>query len=105
MNAILIYTTSGDSEGTLGGLVRLGKKDRLEAILKRAIENSVWCSSDPVCNDIGISTGQGVHHLNVAACHNCTYLPETSCEEFNRYLDRGLVSTLTRESTGFFNNH
>ncbi|MCC3359103.1 DUF1998 domain-containing protein [Bacillus sp. REN16] len=104
MNAILIYTASGDSEGTLGGLVRLGKKERLLSILERAIEKSQWCSSDPVCNDIGMSTGQGVHHLNVAACHNCSYLPETSCEEFNRYLDRGLVSALTGERTGFFDS-
>lgn len=104
MNAILIYTASGDSEGTLGGLVRLGKRERLVNILEKAIEKSVWCSSDPVCNDIGMSTGQGIHHLNVAACHNCSYLPETSCEEFNRYLDRGLVSSLTGGKIGFFDS-
>ncbi|WP_343899208.1 hypothetical protein, partial [Arthrobacter rhombi] len=26
-----------------------------------------------------------------AACHSCALLPETSCEMFNRWLDRGLL--------------
>jgi hypothetical protein len=29
--------------------------------------------------------------LEGAACHSCLYVPETSCERFNRYLDRALV--------------
>lgn len=102
MNGFLIYTASGDSEGTMGGLVRLGKKDKLESLLRKTIEKASWCSSDPVCNEIGLSSGQGVHHLNVAACHNCSYVPETSCEEFNRFLDRGLVNIYSDENYGFF---
>src|SRR5699024_7997751 len=34
MNGILIYTSSGDSEGSLGGLVRQGKAENLGRIIK-----------------------------------------------------------------------
>ncbi|PEY44782.1 hypothetical protein CN356_32060, partial [Bacillus cereus] len=87
MNGFMIYTSSGDSEGTMGGLVRMGKKDSIFSLLDRAIRKSSWCSSDPVCSDIGKTSGQGYHHMNLSACHNCSYLPETSCEEFNMILD------------------
>ncbi|WP_431804967.1 DrmB family protein [Halobacillus andaensis] len=103
MNGFLIYTASGDSEGTLGGLVRLGQTQNLIQILQKGIEKARWCSSDPVCTDIGIQSGQGIHSLNVAACHNCGYLPETSCEEFNMFLDRSLlVGTPNNPEIGFF---
>lgn len=98
MNGFLIYTASGDSEGTMGGLVRLGKEDILNRILGKVIENAVWCSSDPVCNEIGIDKGQGRDYLNGAACHNCSYTSEISCEEFNKYLDRGLISSYETSS-------
>ena len=58
MNAIVIYTASGDAEGSLGGLVRQGEPGRLEAMLRQAVEDGEWCSSDPVCSDIGLQ-GQG----------------------------------------------
>ncbi|OKK08653.1 hypothetical protein AMK26_00775 [Streptomyces sp. CB03234] len=100
MNALLIYTAAGDSEGTLGGLVRMGEPERFEAVLKNAVANARWCSSDPVCME---SRGQGPDSCNLAACHSCALLPETACEEFNRFLDRGLVAgTLTDPGLGFF---
>lgn len=88
MEGILIYTASGDSEGTLGGLVRQGRPDLLPNIILKALENSKWCSNDPICME---STGQGVDSLNLAACHACGLLPETSCEEGNKLLDRLFV--------------
>lgn len=94
MAGILIYTASGDSEGSLGGLVSMGGPERLGVLLAEAIEDCVWCSSDPVCGDVGRSGGQGVDGLNGAACHCCALLPETSCELFNSYLDRELVRSL-----------
>lgn len=101
MAGILIYTAAGDSEGTMGGLVRMGKPGRLEEILVRALEKARWCSSDPVCIE---SYGQGPDNCNLAACHSCTLLPETSCEEQNRLLDRGLaIGTITKPHIGFFN--
>jgi hypothetical protein len=29
--------------------------------------------------------------LHSAACHTCRFLPETSCERANRYLDRTVL--------------
>lgn len=92
MAGLLIYTAAGDAEGTLGGLVRLGRAGHLEALLKRAVERAGWCSSDPICHELGESGGQGPDSCNLAACHDCAILPETSCEEFNRFLDRTLVA-------------
>ncbi|MFJ3280279.1 DrmB family protein [Streptomyces halstedii] len=102
MNGLLVYTAAGDSEGTLGGLVRMGQSERFEEVLRNAITNARWCSSDPVCMD---SHGQGPDSCNLAACHSCALLPETACEEFNRFLDRGLVAgTLDDPVMGFFSS-
>ena len=49
MQGVLIYTASGDSEGTLGGLVRQGEPDQMRTVVERAIHHARWCSSDPVC--------------------------------------------------------
>jgi hypothetical protein len=53
MQGVLIYTAAGDSEGTLGGLVRAGEPSLLEPSIKQAIRNAGWCSSDPVCESVG----------------------------------------------------
>lgn len=100
MHGILIYTASGDSEGTMGGLVRQAKPGRLEATIRRALEHAAWCSSDPVCVE---SKGQGSDSANLAACHGCCLVPETSCEEGNRLLDRAvLVGTPEIPKLGLF---
>jgi hypothetical protein len=105
MAGLLIYTAAGDSEGTLGGLVRMGKPGNLEPVLLRAIEGARWCSADPVCMELGDMGGQGPDSCNLGACHNCALVPETSCEEFNRFLDRGLlVGTPEEPSIGYFDN-
>jgi hypothetical protein len=89
MAAFLIYTAAGDSEGTLGGLVRLGRPELFGSIVHRAISRASWCSADPVCSEhLG---GQGAKLANLAACHACTLLPETSCETINHGLDRAMV--------------
>ena len=100
MQGVLIYTASGDSEGTLGGLVRQGEPSRMRPVVGRAIHRARWCSSDPVCIE---SVGQGSDNANLAACHGCLLLPETSCETGNRLLDRGLiVGTPSDHRIGFF---
>ena len=88
MLGLLLYTASGDAEGTMGGLVRQGEPGRFEATVERALREALWCSSDPVCIE---SRGQGTDSANIAACHGCALVSETSCEEGNRLLDRGLV--------------
>jgi hypothetical protein len=100
MAGILIYTAAGDCEGTLGGLVRQGKHGRFEGIMRGAIEDARWCGSDPLCAE---SAGQGTDSVNLAACHACTLVPETSCEEGNRFLDRlTLIGELKKPEIGYF---
>ena len=100
MAGILIYTASGDSEGTLGGLVRQGRQDAFPRIFKKAVNSAKTCSNDPVCI---MSHGQGRDSLNLAACHACALLPETCCEERNAFLDRGMiVGTFEDRSIGFW---
>ena len=103
MAGVLIYTASGDSDGTMGGLVRMGRPGFLGPMLRRAIDSAQWCSADPVCMEAGSEGGQGPESLNLAACHNCALVPETSCEEFNRFLDRGvIIGTRDDQIAGYF---
>ena len=100
MSGIFIYTASGDSEGTMGGLVRQGYADTFPGIFKKAMEESMTCSNDPVCS---LSMGQGRDSLNLSACYSCCLIPETSCEEFNIFLDRGtIVGTYENREMGFY---
>ena len=100
MAGFLIYTASGDSEGTLGGLVRLGRKELLEPLMLRALNKASWCSADPVCSENLGGAGAGLS--NLAACHSCTLLPETSCETINQGLDRAMiVGTPENRGPGF----
>jgi len=89
MAAFMIYTAAGDAEGTLGGLVRLGRPERLGPVVRRALGRASWCSADPGgAEHLG---GQGAKLANLAACHACVLLPETSCETINQGLDRAMV--------------
>lgn len=85
MAGILIYTSTSDADGSLGGLTEQAKTIRFEKIVQSMIERGKWCSSDPVCY---LSKEQGFMSLNYAACFACTLLPETSCEFYNALLDR-----------------
>lgn len=100
MTGFLIYTSRGDSDGSMGGLVRQGRPDKLSDIIDKAIKKSSWCSSDPVCIE---SRGQGLGSLNLAACFACVLLPETSCETGNKFLDRAmLVGLPDKPEIGFY---
>lgn len=100
MAGILLYTASADSEGSLGGLVDLGAKERFPDLINSALENAKRCSSDPLCAD----HQPDVHAtINGAACHACVLAPETSCEAFNRFLDRNfLVPTMAYSDMAYF---
>lgn len=85
---ILLYTASSDSAGSLGGVAAQAHPERLSQALNEGLRRLEWCSADPVCIE---STGAGTDGRNLAACHCCVLIPETSCELFNSYLDRGLL--------------
>ena len=100
---VLIYTAAGDSEGTMGGLVSLAEGDAFRMLFNNAIEAARWCSTDPICLELG-GKGQGPDLCNLAACHACALLPETSCEDMNKFLDRGLlIGTPDFPMLGYFN--
>ena len=102
MAGLLVYTASGDSEGTLGGLAREGATDRLARSVVAALRSATWCSVDPICIE---ATGQGLGAMNRGACHACSLAPETSCTHMNSLLDRALViGTPGRPSIGFFSS-
>lgn len=102
MSGFLIYTAAGDCEGTLGGLVRQSEPETFGRLVRDALQSALWCSADPLCIE---SKGQGADSLNLASCYACTLLPETSCEEGNRLLDRAfLVGTPDNPGIGFFSD-
>lgn len=102
MCGVLIYTADADSEGSLGGLVRMSEEKRLTHSIKSMLEGACWCSSDPTCIEIG---SPGTRGLNKAACHACSLISETSCSYMNALLDRGLLIGSKKEKLiGFFNN-
>jgi len=89
MNGVLIYTGSPDSEGSLGGLVRLAEPTQLERLVMKTIRSARWCGSDPVCSET--DPAQSGDRISGAACHCCLLVPETACEKFNRELDRTML--------------
>jgi hypothetical protein len=96
----LIYTAAADSDGTLGGLVDLGKPENLGRLLRQALDRAHICASDPLCAEHDPSKDQSLHG---AACHACSFVSETSCERGNRHLDRSLVvPTLENPDAAFF---
>lgn len=100
MAGVLLYTASPDSEGSLGGLVDLGAPSRFPDLLRNAVRATGRCSSDPLCAD----HQPDVHaSINGAACHACLLVSETSCESFNRFLDRSvLATTMANDTLAFF---
>ncbi|OJV35275.1 MAG: hypothetical protein BGO29_12770 [Bacteroidales bacterium 36-12] len=98
MNGFLISAYDG-TDGYLGGLSKLCNNiENLNKIIQSALNRAKNCSLDPICYE---SDGQGIAQLNLAACHSCTLLPETSCEHGNLFLDRKLV---VDEEFGYFKN-
>lgn len=96
MSGVLIYTAEG-SEGSMGGLVSQGEPEKILEIIKKGLERSINCSSDPLCWE---SDGQGLFGLNLSACFSCSLVAETACEEMNLGLDRRV---LVDEEFGYFN--
>jgi Domain of unknown function (DUF1998) len=94
---ILLYTGANSSEGTLGGLIQVGRK--IETHLQNALEAGRLCSNDPVCAQHKPDEPYEERFRHGAACHGCLLISETSCEQGNEFLDRALVVD-TIETTG-----
>lgn len=96
--AVLLFTAAGDMHGTLGGLLELSKPGALEDLLDRAIRRIRWCAADPVCASVDTRFAQ----RSPGACHHCLLVPETTCELFNRWLDRSLLVNQPGCPAGWF---
>ena len=74
--------------------------DQLGRHIDGALEQMQSCTSDPLCAEHMSLKDRSLHE---AACHACLFLPETSCERGNKYLDRSvLVPTADRANLAFF---
>ncbi|MBQ2831144.1 DUF1998 domain-containing protein [Methanobrevibacter sp.] len=82
---ILLYNTSAGDDSGMGGLINSAKN--FDNVLDHALNIVNDCSNDPLCHAMRF----GGHNVNGAACINCMFLSETSCEYGNRFLDRHLL--------------
>lgn len=91
---VLVYALSG-SDGSMGGLSSLFdnaqnlKEKNIYKIIQNAIIRARDCPNDPICG-----TEEDLVNGNKASCYACTLIPETSCEQFNKELDREILNTL-----------
>jgi hypothetical protein len=99
MAGFLVYTATSDSDGSLGGLVEMGRPEDLGPLIQRALYDAQFCAGDPFCAS---QEPAGSAQLNGAACHACLLIAETACEAGNRHLDRAtLVPSLRESHTAF----
>lgn len=98
---LLLYTGATDAEGTLGGLVEVG--ENIHEVMREALELGRLCSNDPVCAQHDPASPHEHRFLHGAACHGCLLIAETSCEQYNDFLDRAcVVSTLADGAAAIF---
>jgi len=98
---VLLYTGTPDAEGTLGGLVQVGR--RVARHLDAALELGRLCSNDPVCAQHKPNQMHEGRTMHGAACHGCLLIAEPSCERRNELLDRALVvPTVDLADAAFF---
>lgn len=97
---VLLYTGTSDAEGTLGGLIQVGR--RIHESVKSALDLGMLCSNDPVCAQHDPSSSHERRFLHGAACHGCLLISETSCEQQNDFLDRSLVVPTVQNIGGEF---
>jgi hypothetical protein len=98
MAAILLSTGTPGTEGTLGGLVEQG--DRIGHHLRQAVDLGALCSNDPVCAQHSPKDDLSERYFDGAACYACLFIAESSCEWFNRHLDRSLVVPAVGQPAG-----
>ena len=97
MNDILIYTSSADADGSLGGLIEQAKKENMERLIDTLLGRASWCSMGPICIT---SEQQGVNAFNYAACYACALIPETTCKS-RLLLDRAAAIGTTDDEKNY----
>jgi hypothetical protein len=87
---VLLFTGTSDAEGTLGGLIEVGRQ--ISRHVRNALRQGKLCSNDPICAQHSPQSLHERRFLHGAACHGCVLAGETSCEQHNEWLDRALVA-------------
>lgn len=64
---LLLYTETTDAEGTLGGLIQVGR--RIHEHVRNALEMSELCSNAPVCSQHDPQNPHEHRFLHSATCH------------------------------------
>ncbi|MBK8536915.1 MAG: hypothetical protein IPL59_18565 [Candidatus Competibacteraceae bacterium] len=101
VSGILPIPPAPDAEGEPGGLVKTG--ERIHHHLAAALDWGRLCGNDPVCAQHKPDDPHERRFLHGAACHGCLLIAETSCEQFNDFLDRTLViPTVDHVAAAFF---
>lgn len=80
---LLLFTAQPGGDGTLGGLI--GLSPTFGQVIASALRDLASCSNDPLCEE-AVPDG-----INGSACYSCLLASETSCEQRNVHLDRGLL--------------
>jgi hypothetical protein len=80
---LLLYTVQPGGDGTLGGLI--GLVPSFGQVIASSLRDLASCSNDPLCEE---TLPDGV---NGSVCYSCLLASETSCEQRNVHLDRGLL--------------
>ena len=70
----------------------------MTSLMRDAFQEALVCTNDPEC----MNTLPAGSNSNGAACHSCSMISETACENGNRMLDRGLVPVVGREECSYF---
>lgn len=100
MAGVLIYTSTPDSEGSLGGLVAQAQDAaRLRNHVERMLALAEDCVRGPLCTYAEPSRNRTPEG---SSCYACTHLPETSCEGLgNALLDRRCIADARGEFGAF----
>ena len=87
---LLLYVTDTDKDGTFGGLVRLAGEEKFKLSFNEALKSMESAVQTQFVQKLGEKMVKDCILQNGAACHNCSYLPSTSCSYRNCFLDKRL---------------
>lgn len=82
---ILLFTVQRGGDGTLGGLISLASS--FSRVIESALRDIDFCSNDPLCRERQFTPAR----INGSACYACLFSSETSCDHFNKNLDRNVL--------------
>ncbi len=103
MNGILIYTSSGDSEGSLGGLVRQGKAKNLGQLVKNAIAEANGVQPIQYAQMLGIAVGRvPIMSMDQLVIIAVLFLKQVVKSLIRYWIEQQLLGSLENTELGYF---